>query len=102
MDLKYNIDFEIVGVILLLVVYGAMVFYYSGQAEANKHFKALVKYILLAEIMDIVTAVTISYGAVIPPIINIIANTLYFLCMFSVGYVFCDIFKIISVKKINL
>lgn len=88
MDLKYNIDFEIVGVILLLVVYGAMAFYYSGQSEANKHFKALVKYILLAEIMDVVTAVTISYGAVIPPVINIIANTLYFLCMFAVGYVF--------------
>jgi len=106
MDLKYNIDFEITGVILLLVIYSAMAFYYSGQSEINKRFKNVVKYLLLAEIMDIATAVTISFGAKIPPVVNIIANTLYFLCMFAVGYVFMRYTqnyiseKIAPVKKI--
>lgn len=88
MDLIYNIDFEIVGVIYVLVVYAALSIYYSNQSEVNKKFKIVVKCILAAEIMDIVTAITISYGSVIPPKLNIIANTVYFILAYSLGYSF--------------
>ncbi|MDE6210323.1 MAG: HD-GYP domain-containing protein [Lachnospiraceae bacterium] len=88
MNLIYNIDFEIVGVIYLLVIYAALCIYYSNQSEVNKKFKLVVKCILATEIMDIVTAITISYGSIIPPIVNILANTVYFMLTFSLGYCF--------------
>lgn len=88
MNLIYNIDFEIVGAIYVLVIYGALSIYYSNQSEVHKKFKLVVKCILAAEIMDIVTAVTISYGSMISPKLNIAANTVYFALAFSLGYCF--------------
>lgn len=88
MNLIYNIDFEIVGAIYVLVIYAALSIYYSNQSEVNKKFKLIVKCMLATEIMDIVTAITISYGSVIPPILNILANTVYFGLAISLGYCF--------------
>lgn len=88
MNLIYNIDFEIVGAIYVLVIYAALRIYYSNQSEVNKKFKLVVKCVLAAEIADIVTAITISYGSVVPPKLNMLANTVYFMLTFSLGYSF--------------
>jgi len=88
MNLIYNIDFEVVGVIYVLVIYAALSIYYSNQTEVNKKFKLVVQCVLAAEIADIVTAITISYGSVIPPKLNVLANTAYFVLTFSLGYCF--------------
>lgn len=84
----YNIDFELVGILYLLVLYGALCIYYSDQSEVNKRFKVLVRYIIATEIMDIVTAVTISFGNAIPPVLNMALNTVYFALTFCLGYIF--------------
>lgn len=86
MELIYNINFEVAGVIYVLVIYAALCIFYSNQSEVNQKFKLLVLCVLAAEVMDIVTAITISYGSVIPPKLNMIANTLYFSLTFSLGY----------------
>ncbi len=88
MNLIYNIDFEIVGAIYVLVIYAALCIYYSNQSEVNKKFKLVVKCILATEVMDIVTAITISYGSEIPPKLNILTNTVYFGLAISLGYCF--------------
>ena len=88
MNLIYNIDFEIAGAIYVLLIYAALSIYYSNQSEVNKKFKLVVKCILATEIMDIVTAITISYGSVVPQKLNIAANTVYFALTFSLGYCF--------------
>lgn len=88
MNLIYNIDFEIVGAIYVLIIYVALRIYYSNQSAINKKFKLVVKFVLAAEIMDIVTAVTISYGSVIPPKLNLLANTVYCGLAISLGYCF--------------
>ncbi len=88
MNLIYNIDFEVVGAIYVLVIYAALRIYYSNRSEVNKKFKTVVECILAAEIMDIVTAITISYGSVIPPKLNILVNTVYFALEFGLGYSF--------------
>lgn len=88
MQFTYNIDFELVGVIYLIVLYGALCVYYSNQSEVNQKFKVLIRYLLAAEIMDIITAVTISYGGVILPEVNVIVNTVYFALTFRLGYCF--------------
>ncbi|MCM1144544.1 MAG: HD-GYP domain-containing protein [Blautia sp.] len=88
MNLIYNIDYEIVGAIYVLVIYAALKIYYSNQSEVNQKFAALVKCVLATEITDILTAITISYGSVIPPILNLLGNTLYFALTFSLSYFF--------------
>jgi len=88
MGLSYNIDFEIVGSILLLVMYGVMVLFYSDQSEVNIWFKKLAAFLLFSEVMDIATAITISYSSEIPSAVNTICNTVYFALVFTVGYVF--------------
>lgn len=72
----------------MLVLYGALCVYYSSQSEVNRKFKSVVRHLLAAELMDIVTAVMISYGSVIPQELNVAANTVYFVLIFSLGYVF--------------
>lgn len=86
MNLIYNIDFEVAGTIYILVIYAALHIFYSSQSEVNKKFMLLVKCTLFAEIMDIITAITISYGSVIPSEVNILVNTFYFMLTFSLGY----------------
>lgn len=86
MNLLYNIDFEVAGVIFVLVIYAALCIFYSDQSEVNQKFKALVICVLAAETMDIVTAITISYGSVIPAWLNTLVNTVYFVLTFSLGY----------------
>ena len=88
MNLQYNIDFEIVGAIFVLVIYIAMRIYYSNQSKVNQKFKLVVKIILAAEIADIVTAITISHGSVVPPMLNLFASTVYFSLTFSLSYQF--------------
>lgn len=86
MNLIYNINFEVAGVIYILVIYAALCIFYSDQSEVNQKFKLLVLSVLAAEVMDIVTAITISYGSVIPPKLNTFVNTVYFALTFSLGY----------------
>lgn len=84
----YNIDFELVGIIYLLVIYAALSIYYSNQSKVNKSFETVVRCMIAAEIMDIVTAATISFGNAIPPVLNMVLNTVYFALTFYLGYVF--------------
>ena len=86
MDLIYNIDFEIVGAIYLLVIYGILSAYYTNELEINKKFKVLVESLIVAEILDIITAITISYGKVIPAKLNIVINTIYFASVCNSSY----------------
>lgn len=88
MGLDYNLDYEIAGVLILLVVYSAIRMFYSDQSDMNIRFKHLVVSLLFTEIMDIVTAVMISYGDRIPSAANIVCNTVYVCMSFSCGYIF--------------
>lgn len=86
MHLVYNIDFELAGLIFTLILYIHFCLYYSDQSEINKKFKALMLSLIIAEFMDVLTAVTISYGSVIPVALNVVANTLYFMSSFYLSY----------------
>lgn len=89
----YNIDFELVGIIYLLVLYGALSIYYSNQSEVNKRFEVVVRYALAAQTADIVTAVTISFGSVVPAALNVVANTVYFVLTCCLAYSFVQYVK---------
>lgn len=88
MELLYNLDFELCGLLFTLVIYFHFCMYYSNQSEINKKFKGLVRYLMLTELMDIVTAIMISYGSVIPIVLNMAANTVYFMSSFCLAFTF--------------
>lgn len=88
MSLVYNVSLEIAGALYLMVILSVLLAYYPKDLEVNKKFKVVVICLLLAEIMDIVTAVSISYSSVIPTILNIVLNTIYFAFAVSSAYAF--------------
>ncbi len=78
MELQYNIYFGLSAIILMvvLVIYSRIT--YNMDSTRNREFYKLLIFVLIADILDVVTAVTISYAAVIPRMVNIILNTCYF------------------------
>ena len=78
MGLTYNIYFGVSAIVfmIILVVYSKIT--YSMESRRNREFYKLTIYVLIADILDVATAVTISYGAVVPPLLNTLLNTCYF------------------------
>ena len=90
MKLLYNIDFELAVIGYLITMYIFLRILYSGQSEINRRFLRLTFFVLLSDIMDVVTAVTISYGGSLPAWFNAVMNTLYFGIVSGMAYYFLD------------
>ena len=86
--LLYNIDFEAAAIVFLLIINIFMRRKYAVENEVNKKFRRLALYILIACVLDVMTAITISYGKFIPPVFNLLFNTVYFGMNVSVGFHF--------------
>lgn len=88
MSLIYNIDFEVASAVFLVIFFLFMKLQYSMQSKINQEFQKLTAFVLLADVMDVATAVTISYAAVLPVWPNLLLNTVYFMAITVVGYQF--------------
>lgn len=88
MSLIYNTDFEVASAVFLVIFFLFMKLQYSMQSKINQEFQKLTAFVLLADVMDVATAVTISYAAVLPVWLNLLLNTLYFMAIAAVGYQF--------------
>ena len=75
----YNIYFEVAatGFVALLLIY--LHIEYPNASESNRRFREMVAWLLVADMMDVITAKMIDNGASIPPMLNIIVNTAYFI-----------------------
>ena len=75
----YNIYFEVAaaGFVALLLLY--LHLQYPNETESNKRYRQMVAWLLAADLMDVITARMIDYGQRIPPLLNTLANTLYFM-----------------------
>lgn len=78
MTLQYNIYFGLSAIILMIVLVIYSKITYNMDSNRNREFYTLLIYVLVTDILDVITAVTISYAAVIPRIPNIFLNTCYF------------------------
>lgn len=87
-SLSYNIYFEATAVIFLIVLNIFLRLKYGAEDNVNKEFRKLALYVLIACTLDVATAITISYGKYIPPIVNLLFNTLYFCMNIAVGFQF--------------
>jgi len=88
LGLEYNIDFEIAAAVFDMVLWVCMNYFFVIQTNVSKAFRDLVMWALVATIFDLTTALTISYGVIVPCWFNNILNTIYFITVGIVGYSF--------------
>ncbi|MCR5301810.1 MAG: response regulator [Lachnospiraceae bacterium] len=81
----YNISFDIAAILMLIVLIGGMNTVLYTDTYGFRLVRKYVYFVMLGTILDIVTAVTISYPSHIPDLLNQILNTAYqFASAFSV------------------
>ena len=82
----YNLYFEIAATgfmcVLLLYLHTA----YPNPSESNIYYRKWVLWVLISEIMDVITGWMIDHYYLIPSIVNTIANTIYYLTTAAVFY----------------
>ncbi|MBQ7563635.1 MAG: response regulator [Lachnospiraceae bacterium] len=74
----YNIYFEVAAVGFLAILLLYLHVEYPKASESNILYRQWVAWILVSEILDIITGRMIDYGYLIPPVLNILVNTVYF------------------------
>ena len=80
--MKYNIDFEILGSIVTLVIAYNFRMNYVARTRSDKAFLKMVYGILASQILDMASAVTISIESPKLNVINHILTSGYFICGF--------------------
>lgn len=88
MSLVYNISFETASILFLIILLICIKLQYSTKSEINREFQKLTLLVLCANVLDVATAVTISYAKVIPEWVNLLLNSVYFIVDAVVGYQF--------------
>lgn len=84
----YNINFEASAIAYLIVLNLYIRIQYTAESPSNKYFRRLAATMLLAVVLDVVTAVTISYYQAVPLWLNIALNEIYFLLDILLEYYF--------------
>lgn len=88
MSFVYNISFETASVFFLIILFICIRLQYSIKSEINREFQKLTLLVLCANVLDVMSAVTISYAKVVPEWINLLLNSVYFIVDAVVGYQF--------------
>ena len=86
MSLQYNISYEVASCIFLVILLFYIKLQYDTSSKLNKEFRKLTWVGLIATILDVTSAITISYAGHIPVVVNILLNTLYFVAVAALGY----------------
>ena len=86
--MKYNIDFEIMGLLVMLVIAYNFYMNYVSRTRSDRAFMTLVRLIIAAQVLDMVTAITFSMQLPELNLINLILTTAYFLCAFATSSAF--------------
>lgn len=90
MKLDYNIYYEVAAAIFLSFLTGYVRLQYNMKLRSNRLFLRLALSILFNDILDIVTAFTISNADVLPEMLNMVINTLYLLSCALTGVILLD------------
>ena len=75
----YNIDFSISSILFLIVYFVFLLVQYNSDVPSNRYFRVLILSVIVADILDTVTAVTISYSGSVPVGLNYFLNVCYYL-----------------------
>ena len=86
--MKYNIDYEIMGMMVTVVIAIAFRMNYVSRTRSDKAFMKLVYFILASQALDMITAYTFSLVRPELNLINLIMTTGYFYCAFATAVAF--------------
>lgn len=84
--LLYNISYDVAGLALILAILAIHMITYRYESENNKAFQLFLCASALNGVMDILTAVTISYSAAVPDPLNMALNVLYQISACATAY----------------
>lgn len=91
----YNIHYEVSAIFFLLTVLAYLRRQEQELSRQEKAFRRLVFFCILANALDVATAVTISYAVHIPVFINMLFNSMYYIVAPLTGIYFSH-FVVIS------
>lgn len=86
MVLQYNISYEVASMIFLVILLFFIRLQYNMDSELNKEFRKLTIIGLIATILDVVSAIAISFYRMIPGPVNMVLNTMYFASVAALGF----------------
>jgi len=99
MELIYNVDFCVATMILDAILY-LYLCSQRGNSNTDNLFRSVVFLAFLCSTMDYVTSVTITYGMVVPSIVNYILNSvMFFSCSLLGLYLSFYVMRYIESKK---
>lgn len=84
----YNIHFEASAIAYLIVLNIYIRLQFTNKSPSNKYFRYLAAMMLVAVMLDVITAVTISYHQFVPIWANVAINSLYFAADIVMEYIF--------------
>ena len=90
MELVYNVYFELSAGFFILFLLLFVRTRYNLTLERNKFFYHMISCLLAVDVLDVVTACTISYGAIVPKGLNVLVNTIYFALNGLLGYLYTN------------
>ena len=90
MELVYNVYFELSASFFILFLLLFVRTRYDLTLERNKFFYHMICCLLAVDVLDVVTACTISYGAIVPKGLNVLVNTIYFAFNGLLGYLYTN------------
>jgi signal transduction histidine kinase/ActR/RegA family two-component response regulator len=90
MQLEYNIYFELASAFFMFLLTLYVRLQFNMEDSRNRIFFRVGIFICVANILDVVTAVTISNGDMIPPVLNTVLNAIYFGTNGIMSYMFLE------------
>lgn len=84
----YNIYYEIASIFFVSILLIYLIYRYPNASLVNKRFRNLTTSVLIADLMDVISAVTISYPHLVPKFINLILAGSAYIATAFVSYCF--------------
>ncbi|MBR6380371.1 MAG: response regulator [Lachnospiraceae bacterium] len=97
--MKYNIDFEIFGSLIMLVILLFFRLKFDRKTESEKSFVRLGYVITISQLLDMASAITISIGGPKMAVFNLLFTTGFFLSEILLGLAFLDYIFIAAYGK---
>lgn len=97
--MKYNIDFEIFGSIVMLIIIVFFKLKFDRQTESEKSFIRLAYVVFIAQLTDMASAITISIGGPKLALFNLLFDTVFFAVEVYMGLLFIEYILISAYKK---
>lgn len=100
MTLVYNIHYEVAAAIFAAILFLYVRLFYGTNKKSSLAFQRLIVVLLICDVLDVVSAITISSYQDVSWTLNMLLNSLYFASSMCLGYAFLDYAKQYAYKEL--